>query len=90
MRGLLLRTSQEETFRGLRTVSAEGLTNYSLVFIGGVPQETELNIDVGNFTGCIGILTAAILEPPLPSCIMREEQKGCSYCSNQVATCAKP
>ena len=80
----MLRTRQEETVRGLRTITAEELGNYSLVLIGGVPLETELNIDVGNFTGCIRISSAVLFDPPLPSCITMTEQRECSYCSNEV------
>lgn len=70
--------------RGLRSIAAEELVNYSEVFIGGVPQEVEVDILVGNFTGCVGISSAAMFETPAPSCTVNIGQKECSYCLNQV------
>ena len=84
MRGLLLRTRREETVRGLRNIAAEEVVNYSEVFIGGVPQEIEVDMSVGNFTGCVRISSAAMFETPSPLCTVNGGQKECSYCLNQV------
>ena len=70
--------------RGLRSITAEEIVNYSEVFIGGVPQEVEVDILVGNITGCVGVSSAAMFETPAPSCTVDTGQKECSYCLNQV------
>lgn len=70
--------------RGLRSITAEEIVNYSEVFIGGVPQEVEVDILVGNITGCVGVSSAAMFETPAPSCTVDMGQKECSYCLNQV------
>ena len=84
MRGLLLRTRQEETVRGLRNIAAEEVVNYSEVFIGGVPQEIEVDIRAGNYTGCVHVSSAVMFETSSPLCTVNGGQKECSYCLNQV------
>ena len=69
MRGLLLRTRQEETVRGLRNIAAEEVVNYSEVFIGGMPQEIDVDINVGNFTGCVRIYQPPCLKLHYP-CVL--------------------
>lgn len=89
MRTLLLVTEREETGRRLQSIGTDKVSNYTEVFIGGLPEREGAELDARNFTGCASLgNTAGGLSPPVPHCVGGCENRRypCGYCSNDVSS----
>lgn len=85
-RRLLLSTGSEELEKGLQRVPTEAVTNYTEVFIGGLPDDLESELGLSGFTGCLWMSSLAELSPEYPACSVADNPTHCTYCSQKVST----
>lgn len=90
---LFLRTPREVVQKGLQRVPVESLQTYTEYFVGGMEASLQerLEVDQGNFTGCINVVSSGFLRRPFqaPKCAglkNREVLSSCSYCSAHQAS----